>query len=101
MASTIGLKRKNIDLPIDTLQKLSLMALSQGKSLKNYIESILISKADSVNVTITVSENPSPSNDPWFENEKNIKILDTGIAQAESGKTTVVSIDRLHEILGA
>lgn len=101
MASTIELKRKNIDLPTDTLQKLSLMALAQGKSLKNYIESILISKANSVNVTITVSENPSPSNDPWFENKENISMLDAGIAQANSGKTTVVSIDKLHEMLDA
>lgn len=33
-------RRKNIDLPTDTLQKLSLMAMSQGKSLKAYIEYI-------------------------------------------------------------
>lgn len=36
MATSAQLKRKNIDLPIDTLQKLSLMAVAQGKSLKAY-----------------------------------------------------------------
>ena len=35
------LKRKNIDLPEDTLRKLSLMAVAQGKSLKAYIEQLL------------------------------------------------------------
>ena len=33
-----AIKRKNIDLPVETLQKLSLMAVAQGKSLKAYIE---------------------------------------------------------------
>lgn len=37
------------------------MAVSQGKSLKAYIEQILIAKASSIN--IKVNENPSPSND--------------------------------------
>ena len=55
------LKRKNIDLPVDTLKKLSLMAVAQGKSLKAYIEQVLISKANGI--TIEVSENPSPSVD--------------------------------------
>ena len=59
------LKRKNIDLPVDTLKKLSLMAVAQGKSLKAYIEQVLISKANGI--TIEVSENPSPSGDKWFD----------------------------------
>lgn len=44
--STIALerKRKNIDLPIETLQKLSIMAASQGKSLKAFIENLLVAK---------------------------------------------------------
>ena len=37
-------KRKNIDLPVETLQKLSIMAASQGKSLKAFIESLLVEK---------------------------------------------------------
>ena len=57
MATAINIKRKNIDLPVDTLQKLSIMAVAQGKSLKNFIETILITKANSV--SIEVSENPT------------------------------------------
>lgn len=55
------LKRKNIDLPVEVLQKLSLMAVAQGRSLKAYIEQLLIAKANSI--TIEVHENPSPSGD--------------------------------------
>ena len=42
------------------------MAVLQGKSLKAYIEQILIAKASSIN--IKVNENPFPSNDEWFNN---------------------------------
>lgn len=38
MATAINLKRKNIDLPVNTLQKLSIMAAAQGSSLKNFID---------------------------------------------------------------
>ena len=34
-------KRKNIDLSVDTLKKLSIMAASQGKSVKAFIENLL------------------------------------------------------------
>ena len=66
MSTALNIKRKNIDLPVDTLQKLSIMAVAQGKSLKKYIETVLISKANAINVEI--SENPSPSGDQWFDN---------------------------------
>ena len=56
MSTALNIKRKNIDLPVDTLQKLSIMAVAQGKSLKKYIETVLISKANAINVEI--SENP-------------------------------------------
>ena len=58
MATALNIKRKNIDLPVDILQKLSIMAAAQGKSLKNFIETVLISKANTV--AVEVSENPSP-----------------------------------------
>ena len=70
MATAINIKRKNIDLPVDTLQKLSIMAVAQGRSLKNFIETILINNANSVSVE--VSENPSPSGDPWFDDPENM-----------------------------
>lgn len=90
--NTIALqkKRKNIDLPIETLQKLSIMAASQGKSLKAFIENILISKAD--NISIEVTSNPSPSGDPWFDNPENLAEVEKRIKAHKNGKadTTVV-----------
>lgn len=82
-------KRKNIDLPIDTLQKLSIMAASQGKSLKAFIENILISKADSLEIEVT---NPSPSKDPFFDNSDNLTEIQERVNDLRKGnaKTTVV-----------
>lgn len=98
MATAITLKRKNIDLPVETLQKLSIMAVAQGKSLKKYIETLLIAKADSV--SIDVSENPSPSGDPWFDDPRNIAELDEGIRQYREGKTVTLSVDEFKSLLG-
>ena len=97
MATTVNIKRKNIDLPVDTLQKLSVMAIAQGKSLKNYIETLLIKKADSIKVEI--SENPSPSGDAWFNDPKNIDSVKRGIAEMEAGKGKAYSTDDLRKLL--
>ncbi|MDE5554560.1 MAG: hypothetical protein K2J10_05195 [Muribaculaceae bacterium] len=98
MATAITLKRKNIDLPVETLQKLSIMAVAQGKSLKKYIETLLIAKADSV--SIDVNENPSPSGDPWFDDPRNLAELDEGIRQYREGKTVTLSMDEIKSLLG-
>lgn len=84
-------KRKNIDLPETVLKKLSLMAVAQGKSLKAYIEALLISKAD--NISIEVYDNPSPSKDKWFDNPENIKEISSGIADANDGNTYAMKQD--------
>ena len=98
MATALEIKRKNIDLPVDTLQKLSLMAVAQGKSLKKYIESILITKANSI--AVEVSENPSPSGDTWFDNPENIESVNRGIAQMNAGKGKAYSMEEIRNILG-
>lgn len=98
MATSLEIKRKNIDLPVDTLQKLSLMAVAQGKSLKKFIESILITKANSIAVEVT--ENPSPSKDPWFDDPDNLASIDRGVAQMKAGKGKVYSMDEIRNILG-
>ena len=98
MATEVNLKRKYFDLPIDTLQKLSIMAVAQGKSLKNYIETILISKADTI--TVEVSENPSPSGDPWFNDPENIASLNRGIEDIKAGRCRAYSMDEIRELLG-
>ncbi len=43
--STTTLKRKLIDIPEDTFRNLSILAAAEGKSLKSYIENLLISEA--------------------------------------------------------
>lgn len=96
--ATAVLKRKNIDLPIDTLNKLSILASSKGKSLKRYIESILISKANSV--SIQISENPSPSGDEWFDIPENVAELNKGIRQMKDGNTREISDEELNAIPG-
>ncbi|MDE6509809.1 MAG: hypothetical protein K2K99_06385 [Muribaculaceae bacterium] len=98
MATALNIKRKNIDLPVDTLQKLSIMAAAQGRSLKNFIESILISKANTV--TVEVSENPSPSGDPWFNDPENMASVQRGIAEMKAGKSRAYSMEEIRELLG-
>ena len=97
--NTIALqkKRKNIDLPVETLQKLSIMAASQGKSLKAFIENILITKAD--NISIEVTSNPSPSGDPWFDNPENLASVMRSIEESKQGKTKAYTIDEIRKLL--
>ena len=97
--NTIALqkKRKNIDLPVETLQKLSIMAASQGKSLKAFIENILITKADSI--SIEVSSNPSPSGDPWFDNPENLASVMRSIEESKQGKPKAYTIDEIRKLL--
>ena len=97
-AITSNLKRKNIDLPVETLQKLSLLAVAHGKSLKAYIENLLIAKADSV--TVNIRENPSPSGDPWFLIPENIKSLERGITEKENGEGKAFTISEIKNKLG-
>ena len=47
-ALVVEKKRKNIDIPIDTFHNLSIRAVSEGKSLKSYIESLLIMEANAL-----------------------------------------------------
>lgn len=98
MATALNIKRKNIDLPVDTLQKLSIMAAAQGKSLKNYIETVLISKANSISIEVT--ENPSPSGDTWFNDPENMSSVKRGIEEMEAGKVRAYSMDEIKNILG-
>lgn len=97
MATAIEIKRKNIDLPVDTLRKLSIMAVAQGKSLKKFIETILISKADSIAVEVT--ENPSPSDDKWFDDAENMASVKRGIEEMKSGKGKAYTMDEIRKAL--
>ena len=97
-AISTALKRKNIDLPVETLQKLSLIAVSQGKSLKAYIENLLIAKANSI--TIEIKENPSPSGDTWFTDPDNITLVKKGIAEMTADEGRAYSIEEIKRSLG-
>ena len=44
-ALVVGKKRKNIDIPIDTFRNLSIRAAFEGRSLKSFIENLLIMEA--------------------------------------------------------
>lgn len=98
MANTIQLKRKNLDLPAEIWQKLSILAVSQGMSLKAYAEKLLAAKASQVE--IIVRENPSPSGDAWWNNPENTAIVDRGVADAENGRIRAMSIDEVKDALG-
>ena len=86
------LKRKSIDLPINVIENLSIMARKSGNTLKEYMESILTNKA--------AEANPSPSGDTWFDNPANIKMVNHGIKQLEEGKGTVYTASELKARLG-
>ena len=91
-------KRKNIDLSVDTLKKLSIMAASQGKSVKAFIENLLETKANSL--SIEVSTNPSPSGDPWFDDPENMASVMRGIEDEKQGRVTAYTIDDIKNLLG-
>lgn len=74
------------------------MAVASGQSLKKFIESILIAKADSI--TVEVSENPSPSGDSWFNSSENINSVKQGIRDVEDGKCRAYSMDEIRRMLG-
>ena len=93
---TLPKKRKNIDLPIDTLQKLSIMAASQGKSLKACIEGLLISKAETLKIEIS---NPSPSSDEYFTNSDNLAEIEKRVkAYKESKDEDKITLRSAEEI---
>ncbi len=96
METTI--KRKNIDLPVDVLQKLSLMAVAQGRSLKAYIEQLLIAKANSISVE--VRDNPSPTGDKWFDEPENMESVRRGIQEMNENKGTAYTMDEIRKRLG-
>lgn len=56
-------------------------------------ERVIIKRGDKVIelvVSDKVNDNPSPSNDPWFENPKNIESLMMGIEEVKAGKTVEI-----------
>ena len=94
---TLEKKRKNIDLPVDVLQRLSVLAAWQGKSLKAFIEHLLVVKANSISVEVL--ENPSPSGDSFFEDAENMAEISARVKAHKAGKTkSAIKLKSAEEI---
>ena len=59
------------------------MAASQGKSLKAFIEGLLISKAETLKIEIS---NPSPSNDEYFTDSDNLAEIEKRVKAYKGSK---------------
>lgn len=91
-------KRKNIDLPLEAWKKLSIMAAAQGKSLKAFVEGLLMAKADALTLEVVPSErpvsakcrpyaNPSPNGDLYFEDAGNRAELRERVEHYQKGES--------------
>lgn len=86
-------RRKSIDLPTDVLARLSELAVESGKTLKAYMESVLVNTAQRAG-------NPSPSGDTWFDDPENIQMIMKGKQQIEKGECTSYTAQELVQMLG-
>ncbi len=48
----------------------------------------------------TIPENPSPSLDVWFDDPKNIELLNQSVEQAENGQAITLSKEMQQKLLG-
>ncbi len=100
VAGKVALKRKNIVLPFVPWKKISIMAAAQGKSLKAFVEGLLMAKADGVALGVVTPErsvsaknrpyanaNPSPSRDWYFEDAGNVKEVEKRAESYRKGKS--------------
>lgn len=94
---TIEKKRKNIDLPVDMLKKLSIMAASQGKSLKAFIENLLVMKAEDFHEE--AKENPSPSGDPYFEDSYNLEEIEKRVKCTAKPIVTLTTTEEITRFI--
>jgi len=63
------------------------MAAAKGKSLKAYIENILVEEAEVLQVEVSV--NPSPSGDTWFNDPANITEIKKRVKAHREHKTKI------------
>lgn len=79
-----------VSLSEEVVATLSTIAASQGKSLNELIETVLVS----------FSSNPSPSGDKWFTDPENMASIWRGIADSKNGRTREYTIDEISASLG-
>ena len=48
----------------------------------------------------TIPENPSPGNDPYFDNPQNIERIEKAIQQVKEGKVIPLTKEEQKELLG-
>lgn len=90
-------QRKAVDLPSDSVRSLAMAAAAKGISLKKYLENVLLEQAKAID---TALNNPSPSGDPFFSDERNINRILQSSEQAKAGKVTTISgKDELFRLL--
>lgn len=86
-----------------------LVSVTEFRSnLKKYLEIALTEKvalkSNGVVYEITPSKeirvNPSPSNDPYFDDPRNLEAIERGIADVKAGRVSKVSLDNIKEMLG-
>lgn len=94
---SIEKKRKAVDLPIEAIRNLAVMAAAKGTSVKQYMEGILLSQAEQINAVI---KNPSPSGDAYFADPRNIERILHSCEQAEQGKTNTLKKEDINSFLG-
>lgn len=84
-----------LSLPEEALLQFSMSAKAAGKSLKTYIEQLLVSDAKAE----ARRNNPSPSGDTWWNDPRNVAEVDAGIADYKAGRVvSYESIKHLFEI---
>ena len=80
-------QRKAVDIPVDAIRSLAIAAAAKGISLKKYMENIILEQANNINAALG---NPSPSGDPYFSDERNVKRILHSSEQAKAGTVTTV-----------
>lgn len=83
MEATLTLPQ--IDLAPDIVDKLAARAAEAGNSLKTFVENALTAMANGKTVAAK-SESPSPSGDPWWDDPRNVAVVEAGIASMKTGK---------------
>lgn len=94
----LGKQRETIELPVSIVGELTAMASAQGKTLKDFMEEVLIRVVKGVKNEKTA--NPSPSGDPWFDDPRNLEELQRGIDDAKAGRKKAYTMGEIKEMLG-
>jgi hypothetical protein len=91
--------RKIIDLENNVLQTVKLAAAATGLSVKKYIEHLITIEAKRYETSVISKKNPSPSNDTWFDDPENMKMMELGSKQLREGQGKKVSLEDIKGML--